>query len=45
MPSSLQAADYSVTMNYLKAVQAAGSTDGDQAFTSLADSQCALLKK
>ncbi len=102
MPSSLQAADYSVTMNYLKAVQAAGSTDGDkvmkamksmkiddfynkgqiradgrmihdmylyevkaakdatapwdyykmvskipgdQAFTSLADSKCALLKK
>ena len=102
MPSSLQAADYSVTMNYLKAVQAAGTTDadkvmstlkgmkiddfynkghiradgrmihdmylyqvkspkestapwdyyklvatvpGDQAFTSVADSKCALLKK
>ena len=102
MPSSLQAADYSVAMNYLKAVQAAGTTDadkvmstlkgmkiddfynkghiradgrmihdmylyqvkspkestapwdyyklvatvpGDQAFTSVADSKCALLKK
>ncbi len=30
MPSSLQAADYSVTMNYLKAVQAAGTTDADK---------------
>ncbi len=30
MPSSLQAADYSVTMNYLKAVQQAGTTDADK---------------
>jgi len=30
MPSSLQAADYSVTTNYLKAVQAAGTTDADK---------------
>jgi branched-chain amino acid transport system substrate-binding protein len=30
MPSSLQAADYSATMNYLKAVQQAGTTDGDK---------------
>ncbi|RYX96111.1 MAG: ABC transporter substrate-binding protein [Comamonadaceae bacterium] len=30
MPSSLQAADYSATMNYLKAVQAAGTTDTDK---------------
>lgn len=102
MPSSLQAADYSATTNYLKAVQTAGTTDadkvmhtlksmkfddfyskgqiradgrmihdmylfqvkgakesttpwdyyktvakipGDQAFTSVADSKCALIKK
>jgi len=102
MPSSIQAADYSVTTNYLKAVQAAGTLDadkvmatfkgmkiddfynkgqvradgrmihdmylyqvkspkestvpwdyykmvakvpGDQAFASLADSKCALVKK
>ncbi len=102
MPSSLQAADYSATLTYLKAVQAAGTTDadkvmeqvkktpandfytkgtvradgrmvhdmslfqvkgqkesttpwdyyklvakvpGDQAFTALADSKCALVKK
>ncbi|MEO7954756.1 MAG: ABC transporter substrate-binding protein [Polaromonas sp.] len=34
MPSSLQAADYSVTMNYLKAVQTAGSTDGDKVMSA-----------
>ncbi|WP_153099022.1 ABC transporter substrate-binding protein [Paraburkholderia hayleyella] len=35
MPSSLQAADYSATMNYLKAVQAVGSTDADKVMTQL----------
>ena len=30
MPSSLQAADYSATMNYLKAVQKVGTTDARQ---------------
>jgi branched-chain amino acid transport system substrate-binding protein len=30
MPSSLQAADYSAATNYLKAVQAAGTTDADK---------------
>jgi branched-chain amino acid transport system substrate-binding protein len=30
MPSSLHAADYSATMNYLKAVQQAGTTDSDK---------------
>jgi branched-chain amino acid transport system substrate-binding protein len=35
MPSSLQAADYSATMTYLKAVRAAGSTDGDQVMAQL----------
>lgn len=35
MPSSLQAADYSVTTNYLKAVQAAGSTDGDKVMSAM----------
>ncbi len=30
MPSSLQAADYSATMNYLKAVQKVGTTDGEK---------------
>ncbi|MRD47626.1 ABC transporter substrate-binding protein [Caenimonas koreensis] len=35
MPSSLQAADYSVTMNYLKAVQAAGTTDADKVMATL----------
>ncbi|MEX3956207.1 ABC transporter substrate-binding protein [Trinickia sp. EG282A] len=30
MPSSLQAADYSATMNYLNAVKAAGTTDPDK---------------
>ena len=35
MPSSLQAADYSVTMNYLKAVQTAGTTDGDKVMSAM----------
>ena len=35
MPSSLQAADYSATMNYLKAVQTAGSTDGEKVMSTL----------
>lgn len=35
MPSSLQAADYSVTMNYLKAVQQAGTTEGDKVMAAL----------
>ncbi len=35
MPSSLQAADYSATMNYLKAVQQAGTTDGDKVMATL----------
>ena len=35
MPSSLQAADYSVTTTYLKAVQAAGTTDGDKVMSTL----------
>jgi branched-chain amino acid transport system substrate-binding protein len=35
MPSSLQAADYSVTTTYLKAVQAAGTTDSDKVMASL----------
>ena len=35
MPSSLQAADYSATTNYLKAVQAAGTTDGDKIMSTL----------
>ena len=35
MPSSLQAADYSATMNYLKAVQAAGTTDGEKVMATL----------
>ena len=35
MPSSLQAADYSATMNYLKAVQAVGSTDADKVMAQL----------
>jgi branched-chain amino acid transport system substrate-binding protein len=34
MPSSLQAADYSAAMNYLKAVQAAGTTDGDKVMSA-----------
>jgi branched-chain amino acid transport system substrate-binding protein len=35
MPSSLQAADYSVTTQYLKAVQAAGTTDSDKVMQTL----------
>ncbi|CAN7514202.1 ABC transporter substrate-binding protein [Polaromonas sp. LjRoot131] len=35
MPSSLQAADYSATMNYLKAVQTAGTTDTDKVMSTL----------
>ncbi|TFZ03983.1 ABC transporter substrate-binding protein [Ramlibacter humi] len=35
MPSSLQAADYSATMNYLKAVQKVGTTDADKVMAEL----------
>ncbi|SCK09901.1 branched-chain amino acid transport system substrate-binding protein [Variovorax sp. HW608] len=35
MPSDLQAADYSATMNYLKAVQAAGTTNADAVMAKL----------
>ena len=35
MPSSLQAADYSATTNYLKAVEAAGTLDGDKVMATL----------
>jgi branched-chain amino acid transport system substrate-binding protein len=35
MPSSLQAADYSVTTTYLKAVQTAGTTDADKVMATL----------
>jgi branched-chain amino acid transport system substrate-binding protein len=35
MPSSLQAADYSAATNYLKAVQAAGTTDADKVMSTL----------
>jgi branched-chain amino acid transport system substrate-binding protein len=35
MPSSLQAADYSATMNYLKAVQKIGTTNGDKVMAEL----------
>ncbi len=35
MPSSLQAADYSVTTTYLKAVQAAGTTDSDKVMATM----------
>ncbi len=35
MPSSLQAADYSATMNYLNAVKAVGSTDPDKVMAQL----------
>jgi branched-chain amino acid transport system substrate-binding protein len=35
MPSSLQAADYSATTTYLKAVQAVGSTDSDKVMAQL----------
>ena len=35
MPSSLQAADYSATTQYLKAVQTAGTTDSDKVMSTL----------
>ena len=35
MPTDLQAADYSATMNYLKAVKAAGTTDADAVMAKL----------
>ncbi|WP_322043619.1 ABC transporter substrate-binding protein [Paraburkholderia sp. J67] len=35
MPSELQAADYSAVTNYLKAVQAAGTTDADKVMAQL----------
>lgn len=35
MPSAIQAADYSATTTYLKAVQAAGTTDADKVMTTL----------
>ena len=35
MPSSLQAADYSATMHYLKAVEAAKSDDGDKVMAQM----------
>jgi branched-chain amino acid transport system substrate-binding protein len=35
MPSSMQAADYSATLTYLKAVQAAGTDDGDAVMKKL----------
>lgn len=35
MPSSLQAADYSAATSYLKAVQTAGTTDGDKVMSTL----------
>ena len=35
MPSSLQAANYSATANYLKAVQTAGTTDSDKVMATL----------
>ncbi len=35
MPSSLQAADYSATTTYLKAVQAVGTTDADKVMAQL----------
>ncbi|PKO65188.1 MAG: ABC transporter permease [Betaproteobacteria bacterium HGW-Betaproteobacteria-16] len=35
MPSSIQAADYSATTTYLKAVQAAGTTDADKVMATL----------
>ncbi|MES2511126.1 MAG: ABC transporter substrate-binding protein [Pseudomonadota bacterium] len=35
MPSSLHAADYSATTNYLKAVQTAGTTDADKVMSTL----------
>ena len=35
MPSSIQAADYSAAMNYLKAVQKVGTTDADKVMAEL----------
>jgi branched-chain amino acid transport system substrate-binding protein len=35
MPSSVQAADYSVAMNYLTAVKTAGTTDADKVMSTL----------
>ena len=35
MPSSIQAADYSAASNYLKAVQTAGTTDGEKVMGTL----------
>ena len=35
MPTDIHAADYSATMNYLKAVQAAGTTDADKVMAKL----------
>ena len=35
MPTDIQAADYSATMTYLKAVQAAGTTDADKVMAKL----------
>ncbi len=35
MPSSIQAADYSATANYLKAVQTAGTTDTEKVMSTL----------
>jgi len=35
MPSSIQAADYSAAANYLKAVQTAGTTDGEKVMATL----------
>ena len=34
MPTAIQAADYSATMNYLKAVQTAKTTDADKVMTT-----------
>lgn len=39
MPSSLQAADYSATLTYLKAVQAAGTTDADKVMAQVKNTQ------
>jgi len=39
MPSSLHAADYSAASNYLKAVQAAGTTDADKVMATLKSMQ------
>ena len=35
MPSSIQAADYSATTTYLKAVEAAGTVDGDKVMSTM----------